>query len=91
MRLAIKALAYLHGTLRDQSQDQRVSWTSKNVAVGRPFLDHTLAVADLAVALQVSARGRDDVELIARSSEPVAEHSPNQPARSTNLTACKCP
>jgi len=46
------------------SQGQRVCWTHKNNQVGRPFLEHSLAIADLAVALNVATQLDDDVNLI---------------------------
>ncbi len=39
-------------------------WSQKNRAAGRPFLEHTLAIADFAVALAASVRDRDDIELL---------------------------
>lgn len=45
-------------------EGKRISWTHKNKLAGRPFLQHTLAIADFAVALQVAVSSHDDVELI---------------------------
>lgn len=56
--------AYLLSQRGELSQGERVSWANKNRQVGRPFLEHTLAIADLAVALNTAVRAREDVELI---------------------------
>ncbi|MGD9786195.1 MAG: replication-relaxation family protein [Hyphomicrobiaceae bacterium] len=40
------------------------AWSQKNRAAGRPFLEHTLAVADFAVSLHASVRSRDDIVLL---------------------------
>ena len=40
-----------------------VSWAHKNRKVGRPFLEHTLAVADFAVALSVAVAASPVVDL----------------------------
>ena len=42
----------------------RFSWTHKNKSVGRPFLEHTLAIADFAVGLKQSVAKLDHVDLI---------------------------
>lgn len=42
-----------------------VSWAQKNRSVGRPFLNHTLAIADFAIRLQASMQHRADMELLA--------------------------
>ena len=39
-------------------------WLHKNRSAGRPFIEHTLAIADMHVALTVAARPRPDVEII---------------------------
>lgn len=43
---------------------KHVSWSYKNKNAGRPFLQHTLAIADFATSLQVAVSRRDEVELI---------------------------
>lgn len=40
------------------------SWSQKNRSAGRPFLEHTIAIADFAVAIAANVRERDDIELI---------------------------
>ncbi|MCB1521095.1 MAG: replication-relaxation family protein [Hyphomicrobiaceae bacterium] len=40
-----------------------VCWSQKNRAAGRPFLEHTLAIADFAIRLAVDVRTRSDIEL----------------------------
>lgn len=40
------------------------SWSQKNRSAGRPFLEHTLAIADFAVTLAASVRDRNDIELL---------------------------
>lgn len=42
----------------------RVSWRQKNARVGRPFLEHTLAIADFSVGLRVAVADRNDIELV---------------------------
>lgn len=42
----------------------RFSWTQKNKSVGRPFLEHALAIADFAVGLRQVVMGHDNVRLI---------------------------
>lgn len=39
-------------------------WTTKNRRLSRPFLRHTLAVADIMVRFELACRGRDGVSLI---------------------------
>ena len=41
----------------------RVSWAQKNRKVGRPFLEHTLAIADFAVGLSVAVAANPDIDL----------------------------
>ena len=48
----------------DFSQGHKVSWKQKNKQAGRPFLDHTLAIADFAVRLHTAVRHRPDIELL---------------------------
>jgi hypothetical protein len=50
--------------LSEQPGGKRSYWTHKNKSVGRPFLEHTLAIADFAVRLAASVRERDGVELV---------------------------
>jgi hypothetical protein len=42
----------------------KVDWTDKNRTARRPFLAHTLLIAELMVALHAAARHRHDVHLI---------------------------
>lgn len=44
--------------------DASASWSQKNRDAGRPFLEHTLAIADFAIRLAVDVRSRSDVELV---------------------------
>ena len=64
---------------------KRISWAHKNNSARRPFLQHTLATADFAVALQLSVSGRDDVELIGGdkliSAFPTKTQARNKPYR----------
>lgn len=41
-----------------------VDWTDKNRSVGRLFIDHTLLIADLMVAVDCAVRARSDIALI---------------------------
>ena len=61
--LADKGAQLLMGST-EGTDSKRISWAHKNKSAGRPFLQHTLATADFAVALQLSVSARDDVELI---------------------------
>ena len=56
--------AYLLAARGEFSQGARVSWAHKNKKVGRPFLEHSLAIADLAVALNDAVHSRKDAELL---------------------------
>jgi hypothetical protein len=42
---------------------RKVDWSAKNRSVTRYFLEHTLAVADVMVALEVACRNRDGVRI----------------------------
>ena len=48
----------------DGAERPKVDWTDKNREAGRPFIEHTLLVADLMVALACALHGRPDVSLI---------------------------
>jgi len=56
--------AQLLADMYEQPDGKRISWTHKNKSAGRPFLRHTLGIADFAVAMQISVAGRDEVNLI---------------------------
>ena len=43
---------------------KRISWAHKNKSVGRPFLEHCLAIADFAVAMRLAVQTHDNVELV---------------------------
>ncbi len=62
--LADKGVQLLADTF-EQPDGKRISWTHKNNSASRPFLQHTLGIADFAVAMQIAMAGRDDVDLIA--------------------------
>lgn len=49
----------------DDIERVKVDWTDKNRTVRRPFLEHTLLIADLMVALEVAVRANAGVRLIA--------------------------
>jgi Replication-relaxation len=48
----------------EQVGGKRISWTHKNKFVTRPFLQHTLGIADFSVVMQIAVAGRDEVDLI---------------------------
>ncbi|HEX4497258.1 MAG TPA: replication-relaxation family protein [Thermoanaerobaculia bacterium] len=52
--------------LEAEGQDRRggVRWDTKNRNLSRPFLHHTLAVAEVMVAFEVACRNREDVQFI---------------------------
>lgn len=49
-----------HGHLVDPS----VRWSLKNRRAGARFIDHTIGIGDVVVALHTACRGRRDVELM---------------------------
>lgn len=61
--LADKGARFLAGSGFPKAGTSAI-WSHKNHAAGRPFLEHTLAIADFAVALAASVRDRDDIELL---------------------------
>ncbi|MGE0700035.1 MAG: replication-relaxation family protein [Hyphomicrobiaceae bacterium] len=65
--LAVYALAdkgaRLLSSLGHLAMGAHVSWAHKNRSVGRPFLEHTLAIADFAVGLAVAVAASPDTEL----------------------------
>ena len=48
----------------DGAERVKVDWTDKNRSVRRPFIEHTLLIADVMVALDVAARGAPGARLI---------------------------
>jgi hypothetical protein len=48
----------------DGSQKPKVDWTWKNRDAGRIFIDHTLLIADLMVAVEIAARSAGNITLI---------------------------
>ena len=82
--LADKGAQLLLGSA-EGADGKRISWAHKNNSARRPFLQHTLATADFAVALQLSVSGRDDVELIdgdeLMSGFPAKTQAQNKPYR----------
>jgi hypothetical protein len=48
---------------------RKVDWTAKNHTVTRYFLEHTLAVADVAIALELSCRKRPNIEVRADETD----------------------
>jgi len=49
---------------RDGVAPGRLDWHWKNKSVGQLFIEHTLAIADVMVALEMACRNRSDVELL---------------------------
>ena len=67
--LADRGARFLSETEADRVRSTRlacrpVCWTHKNKSVGRPFLEHALAIADFAVGLKQSVAQNNSVELI---------------------------
>jgi hypothetical protein len=60
----------------------KIDWTSKNREVGQQFLQHTLAVADVMVALEVACRNHGSLRLI--SAEEILEGAPAETRRARN-------
>jgi hypothetical protein len=48
----------------DGSDPSKVDWTDKNREAGRPFIDHTLLVAEIMIAFETATRSRPDVLLM---------------------------
>lgn len=42
----------------------KVDWTDKNRDAGRPFIEHTLMVAEVMIGFELAVRARDDVALM---------------------------
>lgn len=59
-----------------------IDWTTKNRDVGRVFIDHTLLVADLRVAVACAVRQRSDIEIM--SADHVLGNAPEATRRSAN-------
>lgn len=59
--------------LRDWHQRAReaTDWTERNKRAGAKFIEHTLAIADFMVGLELACRDRDDIQLV-RESEIIA-------------------
>jgi hypothetical protein len=55
-----------HGArmLCERAEKSRIDWTAKNRSVTKPFIEHTLRVADFMVALEVACRETDIVRHI---------------------------
>src|SRR5882724_4853612 len=51
--------------------DSSVDWTEKNKRAGSIFIEHTLAVADFMIGLELACRSRGDISLI-REDEIIA-------------------
>jgi hypothetical protein len=49
---------------RDGVEFANVEWSRKNREVGRPFIEHQLAIVDFYVALEQGVRARSDIRLI---------------------------
>src|SRR5450631_3561181 len=68
-----------HGAqaLREQGHGLHdgIDWTERNKRAGVKFIEHTLAIADFMVGLELACRERTDVELI-REHDVIAE-APN--------------
>lgn len=61
-------------------------WSDKNRDVRRPYIEHTLMVADIMVAIEVAARARSDIEFI--DAERLLPSYPQAPqARPWRLSA----
>lgn len=56
------ALAEIHG-----STAPKVDWTDKNRTARRPFIEHTLLIADVMVAVELAVRTRPDLRLMEAS------------------------
>lgn len=64
----------------DAAEHPKVDWTDKNREAGRPFIEHTLLVADVMVAFECALRTRLDVLLI--EPEHILKNASEQTRRS---------
>jgi len=60
----------------------KVDWTDKNREAGRPFIEHTLLVADVMVALECALKLRSDIRLI--EPEHILTGAPDLTRRARN-------
>jgi hypothetical protein len=67
-------LAQTHGIPRG-----KIRWRQKNRSVGRPFLEHTLAVAGFMVDLELAAREREHVRVV--TEEEILRAAPEETRR----------
>ena len=50
---------------------RKVDWSAKNRTVNRYFMEHTLAVADVMVALEIASRKRSDIRITAEDAADI--------------------
>lgn len=60
--------------MREQGHrlSENTDWTERNKRAGAKFIEHTLAIADFMVGLEIACRARTDIELI-REHDVIAE------------------
>jgi hypothetical protein len=66
----------------DRRISARVDWTEKNRTASRQFIAHTLMIADLMVALEVSVHHRPDVRII--EPDEILSRAPDTTRSATN-------
>lgn len=64
----------------DGAEQPKVDWTDKNREAGRPFIEHTLLVADVMVAFACALQNRPDVVLL--EPEHILRNAPEATRRS---------
>jgi hypothetical protein len=67
--------------LRDHSVHADASdWTERNKRAGAKFIEHTLAIADFMVGLEIACRERDDIKLL--SERDIMANAPERTQKS---------
>jgi len=66
----------------DGIEQPKVDWTDKNREAGRPFLEHTLLVADVMVAFECALHERPDIRLI--EPDHILTGAPEAPRHARN-------
>lgn len=69
--------------LREQRHrlSEKTDWTERNKRAGAKFIEHTLAIADFMVGLEIGCRTRSDVELLSEHDVIAEAPEPTRKAR----------
>ncbi len=63
-----EGLSVIGSARRDRLGAARMSWAAKNVETGRTFIEHTLAIADVDIAVSLAARRERTVERLSETA-----------------------